>query len=344
MDDTHLFLSWEVDEVIQKMEQQIAHLTVRMQNIQRRSGEARLALQKTHGGEVLLQQKEAGSQARHLRRDAEDGNQAGCLGSSSLDKASRAGYSRRGCEPAGGGEEDGRERNQSGVNLYQPGWPQPPALVEPAQPANKSAVKAGRYDGTASWEAYQAKFRLAALANNWRIEEQAGQLAAALEGKAMQALLDLDPEKPCDFHTLSTALQHRFGQVESAVSLRDRLAIRKRASGEKLGILAADTKYLARRGYPGLPPAVQEDLAMEAFIRGLNPTALRQQVRLIAPTSLEQALTHALRIEAVLEEGERVRIPKVCAVRGKEDSNGDDDTAAVRQTMPAMVLHTNVGH
>ncbi|MGH0178499.1 UNVERIFIED_CONTAM: hypothetical protein FKN15_077508, partial [Acipenser sinensis] len=195
-------------------------------------------------------------------------------------------------------------------------------------------VKAGRYDGTAPWEAYQAKFHLAALANNWRIEEQAGQLAAALEGKAMQALLDLDPEEPCDFHTLSTALQRRFGQVESAVSLRDRLATRKRVSGEKLGILAADTKYLARRGYPGLPPAVQEDLAMEAFIRGLNPTALRQQVRLVAPTSLEQALTHALRIEAVLEEGERVRIPKVCAVRGKEDSDGDEYTAAVRQTTP----------
>ncbi|MGH0181912.1 UNVERIFIED_CONTAM: hypothetical protein FKN15_008186 [Acipenser sinensis] len=73
---------------------------------------------------------------------------------------------------------------------------------------------------------------------------------------------------------------------------------------------------------------------MEAFIRGLNPTALRQQVWLVAPTSLEQALTHALRIEAVLEEGERVRIPKVCAVRGKEDSDGEEDTAAVRQTMP----------
>ncbi|MGH0176763.1 UNVERIFIED_CONTAM: hypothetical protein FKN15_013803 [Acipenser sinensis] len=249
------------------MEQQIPQLMGQMHNIQRRHGEARLALQKTHRGELLLQQKEAGSQARHLRRDTEDGNQAGCLGSSSLDKASRAGYSRRGCEHAGGGEEDGRERNQSGVNLYQPGWPQTPASVEPVQPANKSAVKAGRYDETAPWEAYQAKFCLAAFANNWRIEEQAGQLVAALEEKAMQALLDLDPEEPCDFHTLSMALQRCFGQVESAVSLRDCLATRKRASGEKLGILAADTKYLARRGYPGLPPAVQEDLAMEAFIR-----------------------------------------------------------------------------
>ncbi|MGH0128644.1 UNVERIFIED_CONTAM: hypothetical protein FKN15_035722 [Acipenser sinensis] len=150
----------------------------------------------------------------------------------------------------------------------------------------------------------------------------------------MQALLYLDPEEPCDFHTLSTALQRRFGQVESAVSLRNLLATCKRASGEKLGILAADTEYLARRRYLGLLPAVQEDLAMEAFIRGLNPTMLRQHFWLVAPTSLEQGLTHALRIEAVLEESERVQTTKVCAVRGKEDSDRDEDTAAVRQTMP----------
>ncbi|MGH0176656.1 UNVERIFIED_CONTAM: hypothetical protein FKN15_072934 [Acipenser sinensis] len=37
MDDTHLICSLEVDEEIQKMEQQIAQLTGRMQNIQRRS-------------------------------------------------------------------------------------------------------------------------------------------------------------------------------------------------------------------------------------------------------------------------------------------------------------------
>ncbi|RXN00160.1 hypothetical protein EOD39_10145 [Acipenser ruthenus] len=30
-----------------------------------------------------------------------------------------------------------------------------------------------------------------------------GQLATVLEGKALQVLLDLDPEEPCDFNTLS---------------------------------------------------------------------------------------------------------------------------------------------
>ncbi|MGH0134928.1 UNVERIFIED_CONTAM: hypothetical protein FKN15_004273 [Acipenser sinensis] len=138
-------------------------------------------------------------------------------------------------------------------------------VAEPAPPANKCTVKASRYDGTLPWEAYQVKFHLAALANNWKPEEQAGQLAAALEGKVLQALLHLDPEEPCDFHALATALQHRFGKVEPVVGLRHRLATQKRTSGEKLGVLTADTMYLARWGYPGLPPDTKIKISYKHF-------------------------------------------------------------------------------
>ncbi|MGH0165419.1 UNVERIFIED_CONTAM: hypothetical protein FKN15_053479 [Acipenser sinensis] len=130
------------------------------------------------------------------------------------------------------------------------------------RPASKSTDTAGHYDGTPPWEAYLARFCLAALANSWN------------PGKVLQVLLDLDPEEPCDFHTLSTALQHPFGKVEPTVGLCHRLATRKRTSGKKLGLLPADARYLTRQGYLGYPSAVQEDLTMEAFVRGLNPTTI----------------------------------------------------------------------
>ncbi|MGH0163238.1 UNVERIFIED_CONTAM: hypothetical protein FKN15_068040 [Acipenser sinensis] len=69
--------------------------------------------------------------------------------------------------------------------------------------------------------------------------------------------------------------------------------------GKKLGILAADVRYLVRRGYPVFPPATQEDLAIVAFVSGLTPTAL-----LAAPASLELTVAHGERVKAVLEEGE----------------------------------------
>ncbi|MGH0166587.1 UNVERIFIED_CONTAM: hypothetical protein FKN15_050981 [Acipenser sinensis] len=85
----------------------------------------------------------------------------------------------------------------------------------------KNAVKAGHYNGALPCEAYQAKFRMAALANGWSPEEKAGQLAASLEG---EALVDLGPEELRDFKTHSTC--------------------------RRLRVLAADILHLAWQGYP----------------------------------------------------------------------------------------------
>ncbi|MGH0130629.1 UNVERIFIED_CONTAM: hypothetical protein FKN15_055287 [Acipenser sinensis] len=176
-----------------------------------------------------------------------------------------------------------------------------------------------------------AKFKMAALKNAWSPTEKAGQLAAALDGKALQVLLDLGPDELESYDVIATALDRRFGRVEPAVSLRQRLATRIRGPGEKLGVLAADVLYLARRGYPDYPPATQGDLAMEAFVRGLTPNALRQQVRLAAPTSLELALAHAERVEAVLEEGERDWAPGGNQREGREWTDRPRPTARQAQ-------------
>ncbi|MGH0169271.1 UNVERIFIED_CONTAM: hypothetical protein FKN15_056455 [Acipenser sinensis] len=65
--------------------------------------------------------------------------------------------------------------------------------------------------------------------------------------------------------------------------------------------------YLTRKGYPHFAAEVQEDLATEAFLRGLTPDALRSHVRLTAPASLELALTQAKMVEEVLEENPLIR-------------------------------------
>ncbi|MGH0119816.1 UNVERIFIED_CONTAM: hypothetical protein FKN15_000900 [Acipenser sinensis] len=167
---------------------------------------------------------------------------------------------------------------------------------------HRDRVKAGRYDGRTSWEAYRAKFQMVAQANGWNQAEKAVQLAAALEGEALRALLDLSDEELADYRAVVTALDHRFGGTKPATSLRQCLASRTRHSGEKLGVFAAEIRYLTRKGYPHFAAEVQEDLATEAFLRGLTPDALRRHVRLTAPASLELALSQAKMVEEVLEE------------------------------------------
>ncbi|RXN01412.1 hypothetical protein EOD39_6907 [Acipenser ruthenus] len=177
------------------------------------------------------------------------------------------------------------------------------------EPARKQKEATSLQDATGQRNNNKAAYTLltlqyTALANGWGPIEKTGQLAAALEGEALQVLLDRSTEELSSNDDLATALKCRLGGVEPAVGLRQCLAIRYRKPGEKLSMLVADVRYLAWRGYPDFLSATQEDLAMEAFTRGLTPTALRQQVRIAAPTSLKLALAQAERVEAVLEESE----------------------------------------
>ncbi|RXM98752.1 hypothetical protein EOD39_12681 [Acipenser ruthenus] len=183
------------------------------------------------------------------------------------------------------------------------------ATVQKGVTDRRGEVKTGQYDGRSDWEAYQAKFQTVAQANGWSQRERAVRLIAALEGEALRALLDLNEMELTDSQAVLTALDRHFGSAEPAVNLRQHLASRSRRPGEKLGMFAAEVHYLTRKGYPSFTAEAQEDMATEAFLRGLTPESLRQHVRLSAPASLELAMKQAKAVEEVLEEGALMRTP-----------------------------------
>uniref|UniRef100_W5N3Y7 SCAN box domain-containing protein n=1 Tax=Lepisosteus oculatus TaxID=7918 RepID=W5N3Y7_LEPOC len=160
-------------------------------------------------------------------------------------------------------------------------------------------VRPGRYDGEAPWETYEGQFQLAARTNGWSRAEMAGHLAVALEGAACQVLLDVLEEDRGDYTALAAALQLRFGVEEAPDLMWERLALQRRRPGERLGPVAADVMFLARRGYPTFPREAQREMALQAFLKALSPEELLRHVQLAAPTSLEQALALATRAEAV---------------------------------------------
>ena len=182
------------------------------------------------------------------------------------------------------------------------------ALVTLQKPAPEptprgSRIKLGRYDGLTSWETYYAQFELLAAANNWSPAERAVQLVSALEGEARRVLLDVTAADLGNPQAIFRALKRRFGSTTPAVVMRQRFNDRVRESGEKLGVFAAELRYLAQRGFPDFDDATRLVLTKEAFIRGLLPLPLRQQVRLADPQTLEAALDKALAVEDILTEG-----------------------------------------
>ncbi len=167
----------------------------------------------------------------------------------------------------------------------------------------RSPAKLPRYSGLTPLEPYLAQVDLAALHDGWSREETATHLALALEGPALQVLIDLSPEERRDLQALTAALNCRFGQRTSAEQSREELTNRRRHEGESVGALAADIRVYARRGYPTFPAAAREELSLHAFLRGLTPERLRQHVRLLSPRDLSEALREAERAEEVLQAG-----------------------------------------
>lgn len=64
----------------------------------------------------------------------------------------------------------------------------------------------------------------------------------------------------------------------------------------------ADLRNLAHRSYPTFSESVRDALVLDAFVRGLTPDRLWQQVRIAQPSNFDEALDQAQVIEGILDE------------------------------------------
>ncbi|KAJ8359452.1 hypothetical protein SKAU_G00159770 [Synaphobranchus kaupii] len=161
-------------------------------------------------------------------------------------------------------------------------------------------LKLPRFNGTASLESYLAQLELAAQLASWTPEQTAGHLALTLEGPALEAILDLPPAERQNLQALTAALQRRFTQHRSAEASREKLLSRYRCEEESWGKVAADVQRYAREAYPEFDAAVQEKLALHAFLQALTPERLRDHVSLPQPGSISEALSKTTRAEDTL--------------------------------------------
>lgn len=163
-------------------------------------------------------------------------------------------------------------------------------------------VKLPGFNGSSPWEPYRAQMTLIAQHSGWTEAETAMRLVAALEGPALQTLLDLNPNDQGCLQALVIALERRFGRRESTELHRKRLANRRRQPGESWGAVAADLRHHAHLGYPNFGSRRQDELALHAFLQSLTPERLRHHVVLTSPSSLDEALQEAERAADVMGE------------------------------------------
>ncbi|KAJ8914342.1 hypothetical protein NQ315_011330 [Exocentrus adspersus] len=158
-----------------------------------------------------------------------------------------------------------------------------------------SKVKVPTYDGKASWNTYLRQFE--AVVRNWREEDKATSLIAALRGEALEVLRTITETSP-NYATLTSVLERRYGDAHLQHVYQTQLRSRRQRFEETLQQYEADISRMVNLAYPTAPAEVIEQLSVSSFIEGLRDPEIGQLVRLARHKTISEALAQALEIEA----------------------------------------------
>ncbi|KAJ8913577.1 hypothetical protein NQ315_013982 [Exocentrus adspersus] len=137
-----------------------------------------------------------------------------------------------------------------------------------------------------------------AVVRNWREEDKATSLIAALLGEALEVLRTITEASP-NYATLTSALERRYGDAHLQHVYQAQLRSRRQRFEETLQQYEADISRMVNLAYPTAPAEVIEQLSVSSFIEGLRDPEIGQLVRLARhKPEISEALAQALEIEA----------------------------------------------
>ena len=99
------------------------------------------------------------------------------------------------------------------------------------------------------------------------------------------------------FDQLLQAFEQRLGDANFIPTFRAELQSRRQIRGESLSDFAEVDRRLSRRAYPTVAGAVQDTMARDTFVAGLDSRDLRLYVRGTDPPTLDDALRRAVHFQ-----------------------------------------------
>ncbi|XP_069106987.1 uncharacterized protein [Argopecten irradians] len=163
---------------------------------------------------------------------------------------------------------------------------------------HSTVVKPPRYNGEEDFEEYLTQFEIIAQINKWDYQEKSLYLASSLGSSARTVLTELSTHERQDFDSLVALLQVRYGSIERSEMYRARLQTRVRGKNESLSEVAQSIRKLTRQAYPTADENLTSILALDHFIDALQDSEMRLRVRELRPKTINEAETHAIRLEA----------------------------------------------
>ncbi|PJE78408.1 hypothetical protein CI610_02661 [invertebrate metagenome] len=159
-------------------------------------------------------------------------------------------------------------------------------------------MKPATYDGTGSWLDYQAHFEACSSINHWTESQKGLYLAASLRGHAQTVLGNMSKDKPCQYTSLTSALEARFAPKNQTELYRSMLKQKRLGPSETIPELGEGIKRLTYLAYPTVSRDVVEMMAKDNFIDALPDGDMRLRIKQSRPKSLNEAVGLAVEIES----------------------------------------------
>lgn len=162
--------------------------------------------------------------------------------------------------------------------------------------------KCPTFNGETDWTTFMAQFeawmRLNACSDD-DDQVRSDLLSLALDGEAKNVYSSLNKRDRTDYKVLVAKLETRYGDNVAETFKAKLLGARERHSGESISKLRDSLWMIARKAYPTLSAEAQEQIAMDALLRSVEPE-LRIQCIMQECKTLDKAVDIMERYETVI--------------------------------------------
>lgn len=166
----------------------------------------------------------------------------------------------------------------------------------------RTSCKCPKFNGEIEWSTFMTQFEAWLRLNRCGDGPDDKQvmsdlLGLALEGEAKNVYSSLKEEERQEYGLLKAKLESRYGDSTAEIFKAKLLGARKRQPEESIPKLRDVLWMTARKGYPGLHAEAQEQIALDALLRSVEPE-LRIQCVMQECKTLDRAVDIMERYEA----------------------------------------------
>ena len=201
--------------------------------------------------------------------------------------------------------------------------------------ATKPVVLPEPFSGETSWEDWNFHFQNVADVNEWNDEQKLKWLRVRLTGRAQTAFQRLPAESKASYTNATDALKERFEPKSRKTRYQVEFQTRRKRKAETWADFADDLKCLADKAFPDLQEEAKQCLALQSYLQQLDQPQVAFSVREKRPTTLDEAVSLTLEMEAYMLPTTRTSM--ISAIQQDEEQE-ENTIAAVDPTTKLTTL------